>query len=73
MGAVLLGLVVAFLLAALVEAYVTGRPWPTSARVGIGVIVFTVFWGWVIHFALAQVAATRRSAPQSRPAAFSDR
>lgn len=73
MGAVLLGLVVAFLLAALVEAYVTGQPWPTSARVGIGVIVVTVFWGWVIHFALAQVAATRRTTAHSRPAALSDR
>ncbi len=51
-GSVLVGLVVAFLLAALVEGFVTGRPWPTSLRIGIGVLVFTVFWGWTIRFAL---------------------
>ena len=43
----------AFLLAALVEGFVTGRPWPTSVRVGIGVFVFVLFWGSTI------VAATR--------------
>ena len=46
MGSVLVGLVVAFLLAAVVEGFVTGRPWPTSLRVGIGVMVFLLFWGW---------------------------
>lgn len=51
-GSVLVGLVVAFLLAALVEGFVTGRPWPTSLRIGIGVLVFTLFWGWTIRFAL---------------------
>jgi uncharacterized membrane protein SpoIIM required for sporulation len=51
MAAVLLGLVVAFLLAAMVEAFVTGRPWPTSARVLIGVAVFGAFWGYVVAFA----------------------
>lgn len=52
MASVLLGLVLAFLLAATVEAFVTGRPWPTSVRVGIGVLVFVAFWGWVIAFAM---------------------
>lgn len=51
-GSVLIGLVVAFLLAALVEGFVTGRPWPTSLRIGIGVLVFTLFWGWTIRFAI---------------------
>jgi uncharacterized membrane protein SpoIIM required for sporulation len=51
-GAVLVGLVVAFLLAAIVEAFVTGRPWSTGVRVGIGCVVFAVFWGWTIVFAL---------------------
>jgi uncharacterized membrane protein SpoIIM required for sporulation len=49
-GNVLVGLVAAFLLAALVEAFVTGQPWPTSLRVGIGVVVFTAFWGWTFAY-----------------------
>jgi uncharacterized membrane protein SpoIIM required for sporulation len=51
-GSVLIGLIIAFLLAALVEGFVTGRPWPTSLRIGIGVLVFVLFWGWTIRFAL---------------------
>jgi hypothetical protein len=43
---------VAFLLAALVEGFVTGRPWPTSIRIGIGIGVFLLFWGWTIAFAV---------------------
>ena len=50
-GNVLVGLVVAFLLAAMVEGFVTGRPWPTWLRVGIGLVVFSVFWGWTIVLA----------------------
>ena len=44
---VVLGLVVVFLVAAVIEAFVTGRPWPTWLRVGIGVAVeatFLVYW-----------------------------
>ena len=51
-GSVLIGLIVAFLLAALVEGFVTGRPRPTSVRIGIGVLVFVLFWGWTLMFAL---------------------
>ncbi len=51
-GSVLVGLVVAFLMAAVVEGFVTGRPWPTSLRVGIGVVVFAAFWGWTIVYAV---------------------
>jgi uncharacterized membrane protein SpoIIM required for sporulation len=50
-GSVLVGLVAAFLLAALVEGFVTGRPWPTWVRIAIGVFVFVLFWGWTIAFA----------------------
>ncbi|HNJ97098.1 MAG TPA: stage II sporulation protein M [Ilumatobacteraceae bacterium] len=49
-GSVLVGLVAAFLLAALVEGFVTGKPWPTSVRIGIGVFVFLLFWGATIMF-----------------------
>lgn len=52
MAAVLLGLVIAFLLAAVIEAFVTGRPWPTSLRVLIGVVVFAAFWGFVVAQAM---------------------
>lgn len=54
-GTVLVGLVVAFLLAASVEGFVTGRPWPTWVRVGIGVAMFLLFWGWTIVFAVRAV------------------
>jgi uncharacterized membrane protein SpoIIM required for sporulation len=52
MAAVLLGLVLAFLLAATIEAFVTGRPWPTSVRVLIGVVVCFAFWGYVVACAM---------------------
>jgi uncharacterized membrane protein SpoIIM required for sporulation len=51
-GSVLVGLVVAFLLAAVVEGFVTGRPWPTELRIGIGVAVFALFWGWTVVYAI---------------------
>jgi len=61
MAAVLLGLVVAFLLAATIEAFVTGRPWPTSARVLIGVTAFAAFWGYVIVCGRPRPATAVRS------------
>ena len=51
-GNVLVGLIAAFLLAAVVEGFVTGRPWSTAVRVGIGIGVFTLFWGWTIAFGI---------------------
>ena len=47
-GAILLGLVGAFAVAAMIEGFVTGSGWPTPVRVGIGVIAFGVFWGSVL-------------------------
>jgi uncharacterized membrane protein SpoIIM required for sporulation len=57
-GNVLVGLVAAFLLAALVEGFVTGRPWSTWVRVGIGVVVFCAFWGWTIVYGVRERATT---------------
>ena len=51
-GSVLVGLVVAFLLAATVEGFVTGKPWPTWLRIGIGAFVFVLFWGLTIAYAI---------------------
>lgn len=49
-GNVVIGLVIAFAVAGLIEGFVTGRPWPTSIRVGIGVIAFVAFWGWTLVY-----------------------
>ncbi len=62
-GTVLMGLVVAFLLAAMVEAFVTGQPWPTAVRIGIGATAFVLFWGWTMAFGIRY----------SRPDALSSR
>ena len=49
-GNVVIGLVIAFGVAGLIEGFVTGRPWPTSIRIGIGAIAFIAFWGWTIVY-----------------------
>ncbi|HEY4333029.1 MAG TPA: stage II sporulation protein M, partial [Ilumatobacteraceae bacterium] len=53
-GTVVIGLVVAFLMAATIEGFVTGQPWPTPVRLGIGVVGFMLFWGWTIAFGVRQ-------------------
>ena len=67
---ILLGLVVAFLMAAIVEGFVTGRPWPTAVRIGVGVLVFVLFWAPAVW--LGRRAAATEDA-HSRPEAFSAR
>lgn len=72
-GTVLMGLVVAFLLAAMIEGFVTGRPWPTSVRLGIGIAVFVLFWGWTIAFGLEQSRADRAGTRRLRRARIAAR
>jgi uncharacterized membrane protein SpoIIM required for sporulation len=73
-GTVATGLIVAFLLAATVEGFVTGRPWPTWVRIAIGLGMFGLFWGWTIVFARRAVMAARAAeAPQSLPEALSSK
>ena len=44
---IVLGLV-AFLVAGTIEGFVTGRPWPTWLRVGIGVVAEAGFLTYVV-------------------------
>jgi uncharacterized membrane protein SpoIIM required for sporulation len=54
---IVLGLVVAFLVAGAIEGFVTGRPWPTWLRVGIGVAAEVAFVAYVV--VLGRRAAAR--------------
>jgi uncharacterized membrane protein SpoIIM required for sporulation len=65
-GNVILGLVVAFLIAALIEGFVTGQPWSTWVRVGIGVAAFVTFWGFTFSFARQQRRLRRMEAADLR-------
>lgn len=54
--AILIGLVVAFVVAGLIEGFVTGSPLPTWARVGIGAFVEVTFIVYVVVFGRAAAA-----------------
>ena len=54
---IVLGLIVAFAVAGAIEGFVTGRPWPTFARVGIGVVAEAAFLAYVV--VLGRAAAAR--------------
>ncbi len=43
-----LGLVLVFLIAGLLEGYVTGQPWSATVRVGIGAVVWAAVTGWLL-------------------------
>jgi hypothetical protein len=43
-----LGLVAAFRVAGTIEGFVTGRPWPTWLRVGIGVVAEAGFLTYIV-------------------------
>ena len=45
--AIVLGVVLCFFVAGTIEGFVTGRPWPTWLRVGIGVVAEAGFLGYV--------------------------
>ena len=44
---IVIGLVLVFLVAGLLEGYVTAAPWPTWARVGTGAVVWAAFLAYV--------------------------
>jgi uncharacterized membrane protein SpoIIM required for sporulation len=54
---IVIGLVLTFAVAGLIEGFVTGRPWPTPLRVGIGMVVEAAFLGYL--FVLGRAAAAR--------------
>jgi uncharacterized membrane protein SpoIIM required for sporulation len=51
-GTVVIGLIIAFLIAAIIEGFVTGRPWATWVRITIGTVALVGFWGTTIAFAI---------------------
>lgn len=54
---IVVGLVLTFAVAGTIEGFVTGRPWPTAVRVGIGVLVEAAFLVYVV--VLGRRAAAR--------------
>jgi uncharacterized membrane protein SpoIIM required for sporulation len=56
-GVIALGLCLAFIVAGLIEGFVTGRGLPTAVRVGIGVVAEAVFVAWIV---IQGRAATRQ-------------
>ena len=81
---IVLGLVLVFLVAGLLEGYVTGQPWPAGIRVGIGGVIWAAFCGWIVVAGRAAAAVGLTGAlgeqsvrppleGQSRPRAFTSR
>jgi uncharacterized membrane protein SpoIIM required for sporulation len=62
---IVVGLVLVFLVAGLIEAFVTPAPWPTWARVGTGAAVWAAFLLWIW-------AAGRRAAAQGLTGALGE-
>ncbi len=54
---IIIGLVLVFVLAGLIEGFVTPSPLDTWARVSIGVAAFAAFWGYVISLGPSAVNA----------------
>ena len=53
---IVLGLVLVFAIAAVIEAFVTPAPWPSWARVGTGAVVWALLCGWVVTAGRAAAA-----------------
>lgn len=73
---IVLGLIVAFLVAGLIEGFVTGQPWPTGLRVAIGALAWLVFVLYVVVLGRAAAAdgltgllgEDQRERPRAEPA-----
>ena len=66
---IVVGLVGAFVVAGLVEGFVTGSPLPTWMRVGIGVVVEAIFVGYVLALGPRAAAEDRHPVRGTEPAA----
>jgi uncharacterized membrane protein SpoIIM required for sporulation len=58
-GVIVLGLVLAFAMAGIIEGFVTGRGVPTALRIGVGVVAEVAFVTWIV---VQGRAATARGA-----------
>ncbi len=47
---IILGLIIVFILAGLIEGFVTPSPLETWARISIGVAAFVAFWSYILAF-----------------------
>ncbi|HSJ44758.1 MAG TPA: stage II sporulation protein M [Euzebyales bacterium] len=65
---IVVGLVAAFVVAGLVEGFVTGSPLPTWARVGIGVVVEALFVGYLLVYGPRAAAALETAGRPERRA-----
>lgn len=54
---IILGLIIVFILAGLIEGFVTPSPLETWARISIGVAAFVAFWSYVLAFGPGAAAA----------------
>ncbi len=63
---IVLGLVAVFLVAGLLEGYVTAAPWPTWARLATGALVWAAFCAWI-------TLAGRRAAARGLTGALGER
>jgi len=54
---IVLGLIVVFIVAGLIEGFVTPSSLPTEARVSIGVAAFAAFWSYIVSYGPRAVAA----------------
>ena len=63
--AIIIGLIGAFIVAGVIEGFVTGSPLPTWMRVGVGVTVEAAFVGYLVLRGRAAVREQRRAAEHS--------
>jgi uncharacterized membrane protein SpoIIM required for sporulation len=66
---IVIGLLVAFAAAGVIEGFVTGAPWPAGLRVGVGVVVWAAFVAYAVVLGRRATAAGRTGAIGEEPAA----
>lgn len=75
---IIMGLVLVFIVAGLIEGFVTPSDLPTEARIAIGVAAFLAFWSYILAFGPSAIAKGHsgriaNGADQSRPVAFTSK